>query len=66
MKVLPCSRTVVIFVTLLPYNLSLVLVFPFKVADLICYSTSAEGLLHVLKEADLITWGKWQRIESML
>ena len=31
-----------------------------------CYSTSKEGLLHVMKEAELVTWGKWQTIGSKL
>ena len=35
-------------------------------ADLLCYSTSKEGLLYVMKEAELVTWEKWQTIGSKL
>ena len=32
--------------------------------DLVCHSTCKERLLHVLKEAELVTWGKWQWLEG--
>ena len=40
--------------------------FYFKVADLVCYSTSPAALVHVLKEGDLLTWGKKQKIGMKL
>ena len=35
-------------------------------SDLLCHSTTKDGLLHVMEEAELITWGKWQMIDSRL
>jgi len=30
----------------------------------VCHSTSKEDLLHLLRTADLVTWGKWQVIHG--
>lgn len=36
-----------------------------QVADLVCFSKTSEALFHILKEADLITWGRKQIVECV-
>ena len=36
-----------------------------QVADIVCFSTSAEALYHILNETDLITWGRRQMVECV-
>ena len=43
--------------------MNLVIYLLLQVADIVCYATSSEGLLSVLTEGDLVTWGKRQEFQ---